>query len=328
MRRRDFIKLLSGAAAAWPLAARAQQAALPVIGYLRAVRASTNPSLVAFLQGLEESGFVERRNVNIEYRWADGRYDRLPALAADLVSRNVTVIFAGGGLFVAAAAKAATSTIPIVFQGGGEDPVKTGLVASLRRPGGNVTGVLNLSGETLGPKQIEFLRELLPTASSVGLLVNRNSPIGETSLISPREAARALGWEYHVEYASGEADLETAFANLAQRRIGALVVIADSAFTDHRAQIVALAARYAIPASYYFREFVVEGGLMSYGTDLRETNRIAGTYVGRILKGEKPSGLPVQQATKVELTINRKTAKVLGLAIPPSILLRADEVIE
>jgi putative ABC transport system substrate-binding protein len=228
---------------------------------------------------------------------------------------------------VTAAAKEATSTIPIVFQGGGLDPVKTGLVASLNRPGGNVTGVMNLSGPALGPKQIEFLRELLPTASSVGLLVNR-STFGEANSISTREAARALHWEFHVEYASIGADLEAAFANLAQQWIGALVVIGDPLFSSHRAQIVALAARYAIPASYYFREFVVEGGLMSYGPDLRETNRIGGTYVGRILKGEKPADLPVQQATRVEFAINMKTAKSLGLTFPLSLLGRADEVIE
>jgi putative ABC transport system substrate-binding protein len=329
MRRREFITLLGGAVAGWPLAARAQQVTMPVIGLLNAGSASTNASFAPFLQGLKESGFVEGQSVNIEYRWADGRYDRLPALATDLVNRKVAVIHAGGGFFVAEAAKAATSTIPIVFQGGGVDPVKTGLVASFQRPGGNVTGVMNLSGLILGPKQIEILRELLPTSSLVGLLVNQSAPsLGEANSVLLREAARALRWEAHVEYASTEADLETAFANLAQQRIGALVVVADSFFSSRRAQIVALAARYAIPASYYFREFVVEGGLMSYGADLRETNHIAGTYVGRILKGEKPSDLPVQQATKVELTINLKTAKALGIAFPASLLARADEVIE
>jgi putative ABC transport system substrate-binding protein len=216
VRRREFIAAL-GSAAMGSLAARAQQAAMPVIGYLAAASASTSMSLVPFLQGLKESGFVEGQNINIGYRWADGQYDRLPALAADLVNRKVAVILASGSSFVTAAAKAATSTIPIVFQGGGEDPVKTGLVASLPRPGGNVTGIMNLSGLALGPKQIEFLRELLPTASSVGLLVNRNTPIGEANSISTREAARALRWEIHVEYASTRADLETAFANLAKR---------------------------------------------------------------------------------------------------------------
>jgi len=325
--RRKCLAVLGGAIV-WPLAAHGQQAGLPVIGFLQASSASASMSLVPFLQGLKEGGFVEGQNVSIEYRWADGQYDRLPALAADLVNRKVALIHAGGGLFVAALAKAATSTIPIVFQGGGEDPVKTGLVASLRRPGGNVTGVVNFSGEALAPKQVEILRELLPASSSVGLLGNRSSPIGEASSISTREAARALRWEFHVEYASTEADLETAFANLAQRRIGALVVIADSFFSSRRAKIVALAARYAIPASYYFRQFVDEGGLMSYGADLRETNRIAGTYVGRILKGEKPADLPVQQATKVELAINLKTAKALGLTVPLSLRGRADEVVE
>jgi putative ABC transport system substrate-binding protein len=327
MRRRQFIALLGGAAA-WPLVAQAQQPGLPVIGFLNAGSASTTGSLVPFLQGLKDRGFVEGQNVNIEYRWADGRYDRLPALAADLVDRKVAVIYATGGALVTAAAKAATSTIPIVFQGGGLDPVTTGLVASLQRPGGNVTGVMNLGGQALGPKQIEFLRELLPTSSSVGLLVNRSGPFGEANSISTMEAARALRWEFHVEYASTEGDLETAFANLAQRRIGALVVTADVFFSNHRTQIVGLAARYAIPASYYFREFVVEGGLMSYGADLRETNRIGGTYVGRILKGEKPADLPVQQATKVQLTVNLKTAMALGITVPITLLGRADEVIE
>jgi putative ABC transport system substrate-binding protein len=254
-------------------------------------------------------------------------YGRLPALAADLVNRKVAVIYASGGSFVTTAAKAATSTIPIVFQGGGLDPVKTGLVASLARPGGNVTGVMNLGGLALGPKQIEFLRELLPTASSVGLLVNR-SAFGEANSMSTREAAQAQRWEFHVEYASTEADLETAFANLARRQIGGLVVIGDPFFSNHRTQIVALAAHHAIPASYSFRAFVVEGGLMSYGTDLRETNRIAGTYVGRILKGEKPADLPVQQATRIELILNMSTAKAIGVAFPLTLLGRADEVIE
>jgi putative ABC transport system substrate-binding protein len=328
MRRRDFITLAGGAAAAWPLTAWAQQPKLPVIGYLNAGSANTTGSLAPFLQGLKDSGFVEGQNVSIEYRWADGRYDRLPALAADLVNRKVTVIYATGGSFVTAAAKAATSTIPIVFQGGGRDPVQIGLVASLQHPGGNVTGVMNLGGLALGPKQIEFLRELLPTSSSVGLLVNGSTPIGDANSISTREAARALRWESHVEYASTEADLETAFANLAQQRTGALVVIGDPFFSNHRTQIVKLAARYAIPASYYFREFVLDGGLMSYGADVRETNRIGGTYVGRILKGEKPADLPVQQATKIELTINLKTANALGLMVPITLLGRADEVIE
>ena len=328
MRRRQFITLLGGAVAAWPLAARAQQQAMPVIGYLSASLATTTNSLKPFLQGLRESGFVEGQNVEIEYRWADGRYDLLPALAADLVSRKVAVIYATGGAIVAVPAKAATSTIPIVFQGGGQDPVKTGLVTSLDRPGGNVTGVMSLAGLVLAPKQIEFLRELLPTTSVVGLLVNRSSPIIEANAIGAREGARALRWESHVEYASTEAELEVAFANLAQRRIGALVVLGDPFFSGRRAQIVALAARYAIPTSYYFREFVVEGGLMSYGPDLRETNHIGGSYVGRILKGEKPADLPVQQATRVGLAINMNTAKTLGLTVPLSLRGRADEVIE
>src|SRR5215467_976686 len=227
--RRQFVAALGGAAAMWPLVARAQQAAMPVIGYMNGGSASMTTSHAPFLQGLKESGFVEGQNVKIEYRWADGRYDHLPALAADLVNRKVDVIYASGGSFVTAAAKAATSTIPIVFQGGGVDPVKTGLVASLHRPGGNVTGVMNLGGLALGPKQIEFLRELVPSASSVGLLVNGRQTFDNS--ISIREAAQGLHWEFQVEYASTEADLETAFANLAQRRMGALVVIGDPFFS-------------------------------------------------------------------------------------------------
>jgi putative ABC transport system substrate-binding protein len=266
--------------------------------------------------------------VSIEYRWAEGRYDRLPALAADLAGRGVAVIHPTGGLFVAAAAKAATSAIPIVFQGGGEDPVKTGLVASLRRPGGNVTEIMNLTGLTLAPKQIEFLRKLLPNVSSVGLLVNRANPSAEAFITEIEKAARALHLETLVVHASTEPELVAGFATMARQRIGALVVIADVFFTNRRMLIALLAARHGIPASYPFRDFVIAGGLISYGTDLRETNRLAGQYVGRILKGEKPADLPVQQATKIEIAINLNTAKALGLTIPETLLATADEVIQ
>jgi putative tryptophan/tyrosine transport system substrate-binding protein len=325
MRRRDFIAGLG--AGAWPLVAQAQQRALPVIGYLAANSRETSVTLAPFLEGLKEAGFIEGQSVHIEYRWAEGRYDRLPALAADLVDRRVAVLFAVGGPFVTQPAKAATSTIPIVFQGGGPDPVKKGQVASLARPGGNVTGVINLAGPTLSAKQVEFLRALLPTAPSVGLLVNDTGP-GIDNAAGVEEALRAIQWEFHAEYAHEEHGLERAFARLAERGVGGLVVVGDPFFTGRRVRIVALAARYAIPASYGFRDFVLEGGLMSYGPDLRETSRIAGMYVGRILKGEKPADLPVQQATKIQLAINMKTAKALGLTFPLSLLGRADEVIE
>jgi len=298
---------------------------MPVIGLLSAGSANTSPSLEAFLQGLKESGFVEGQNVNIEYRWGDGRYDRLPAMAADLVNRRVAVIVARGGVLPAIAAKAATATIPIVFQGGG-DPIRLGLVTSLNRPGGNVTGAMNLSGGTIDAKALQYLRELVPAAASLALLVNPTNP--GSFLSEAPAAARELGWKSQVFEASTDDDLKTAFETMAKRKVGAVNVVPDVFFTIHRAQIVALAAQYAIPASYYFREFVIAGGLMSYGADLRESNRVAGNYVGRILKGEKPADLPVQQSVKIELVINLKTAKALSLTFPLSLLGRADEVIE
>jgi putative ABC transport system substrate-binding protein len=320
MRRPDFIAGL-GSAAAWPVVARGQQ---PVIGFLGATRPDGSTILAPFLQGLKEAGFVDGQNVTIEYRWANGQNDRLPALAADLVNRRVAVICAIGGYAPAIAAKAATATIPIVFQGGG-DPVVLGLVASLGRPGGNVTGSTNLTAGPTETKAVEMLRELIPAATSLGILRN---PINKASGFPAQQAARALRWESRVFEASTDDELKTAFENMAKSKVSALSVDADPFFTNRRAQIIALAAQYSIPASYPFRDFVVAGGLISYGADLRETSRVAGIYAGRILKGEKPADLPVQQAVKVELVINLKTAKALGLTFPLTLLGRADEVIE
>jgi putative tryptophan/tyrosine transport system substrate-binding protein len=323
MKRREFIAGL-GSAATWPLAVRAQQSAVPVIGYLSATSRDSSVTLEPFLEGLKESGFVEGQNVKIEYRWADGQYERLPTMAADLVNRRVAVIAAISGLFPAIAAKAATATIPIVFQGGG-DPIRLGLVASLNRPGGNITGALNLTGGTTDTKAVQFLREVVPAAASLGVLVNRSSYPSST----PAEAAaRELQWESRVFEASTDDDLKTAFEAMAKRKIGAMTVVPDVFFTSRRAQIVALAAQYAIPASYYFRDFVIAGGLMSYGADLREPSRVAGNYVGRILKGERLSDLPVQQPVTIELVVNLKTAEALGLTFPTALLVRVDEVIE
>jgi putative tryptophan/tyrosine transport system substrate-binding protein len=323
MRRREFIAGLAGATA-WPLAARAQ-AQMPVIGNLSPTSPGNSVTLPAFLQGLKETSFVEGQNVTIEYRWAEGRNDRLPAMAADLVNRRVAVICAIGGILPALAAKAATSTIPIVFVFGG-DPVRQGLVASLSRPGGNATGSTNLTGSATDAKAVQFLRELVPAAASHALLVNRTNV--NPSFIEVQAAARGLGWESQIFEASTEDDLKTAFETMARRKVGAVNVFPDTFFTSRRAQIVALAAQFAIPASYYFRDFVTAGGLMSYGADFREPSRVAGSYVGRIIKGEKPADLPVQQAVKVELVINLKTAKALSLTFPLTLLGRADEVIE
>jgi putative ABC transport system substrate-binding protein len=323
MRRREFITLLGGAAA-WPVTARAQQPAIPVVGYLSATSADISRAFPAFLQGLKEAGFVEGQNVKIEYRWADGHNDRLPAMAADLVNRQVSVICASGGLLPTLAAKAATATIPIVFQIAG-DPVRQGLVASLNHPGGNVTGSMNLTGGSMDAKAVEFLRELVPAAESLGLLVNPTNVRPDSGAPA---AARQLRWEFKMFEASTDDDLKAAFATMAKQRVGALDVIPDTFFSSRRTEIAALAAQYAIPASYYFKDFVIAGGLMSYGADIREPGRVAGLYVGRILKGEKPADLPVQQATKVELVINLKTAKALGLTVPITLLGRAEEVIE
>jgi len=329
MRRRQFITMLGGAAASslsWPLAARAQQPAMPVIGFLSSRSPADEQFVAAFGQGLNEAGFVERRNVTIEYRWAENQLDRLPALAAELARRQVAVILAVGGSAPALAAKAATSTIPVVFIIGG-DPVKLGLVASLNRPGGNVTGVTILSG-ALTAKRLELLRELVPGSGVVACLVNPSSPEIETQLTDIRAASRTFGQEIPVLNASNERDIDAAFATLVRQQIGGLLVANDGFFVGRREQLVALAARHAIPAMYFLREFASAGGLMSYGNSLADAYRQVGTYAGRILKGAKPADLPVEQAVKIELVINLKTAKALGLDVPTTLLLRANEVIE
>src|SRR6516164_4244603 len=328
LRRRQFITLLGGGAVAWPLAARAQQSTTPVIGILSSESPEAAAILVrAFHQGLSEVGFIEGRNVVVEYRWAEGHNDRLPALAADLVRRQVVAIACLGGPPAAFAAKAATTTIPIVFQVG-FDPVELGLVTSLNRPGANITGIASVNTEQ-GPKRLEVLHQLTSTAKILGLLVNpTNRNVAEVSVKVAQAAAESLGLQLHIFYASNEHEFDAAFATLPARQVGGLAIGPDPFFLGHSQQLAALAMRHAAPALSPYREFPLAGGLVSYGSDIKDHIRLVGVYIGRILKGEKPADLPVQQATKVELIINLKTAKVLGLTVPTALLVRADEVIE
>jgi putative tryptophan/tyrosine transport system substrate-binding protein len=328
MRRREFISLVGGTTLTWPLAARAQQPAMPVIGYLDLGSPITSaPFLEAFRRGLSETGYVEGNNVTIEYRWADGQNDRLPDLAADLARRQVAVIAAPSSTLAALAAKGATTTIPIVFAIGA-DPVAAGVVASLNRPGGNATGVTTLNVE-VGPKRLELLHQVVPTASSIALLVNPTNPaLAEPLSRDALAAARALRLQLHLLHASTDGEIEAAFAALPQLYAGGLAIGADAFFNSRSEQLAALALQHSVPAIYQYREFTTAGGLMSYGGSLTDAYGLAGVYAGRVLKGEKPGDLPVQQATKVELFINLKTAKALGLTIPPTLLATADEVIE
>jgi putative ABC transport system substrate-binding protein len=327
MRRREFIRLLGGAAAVWPLTALAQQPAVPVIGFLSSRSSGDSTGvLAAFYQGLREAGFVEGQNVQIAFRWAEGNYDRLPALAADLVGLPVAAIFAAGGQPSTFAAKAKTSTIPIVFSAV-SDPVQLGLVASLNKPGGNITG-MSMFAEDLWAKSAELLKQLVPKASVVAYLINPSSPSTAMYAKAAATAASSLGVGVTMLHAGTEQALNEAFANFVKSGAGGLVVPNEPFFDTQRDRMVALATRYAVPVIYPFREYVMAGGLMSYGPSLADLYRQAGIYLGRVLKGEKPGELPVQQPTKFELFINLKTARTLGLIIPPSLLATADEVIE
>jgi putative ABC transport system substrate-binding protein len=327
MRRREFMTFLGGVAAAWPLTARAQQSSLPVIGYLEsASQGQFFADLIsAFRKGLSETGYIDGQNVRIEYRWAEGQYDRLPTLTAELVRDGATLIFTTA-LISAQAAKAVTTTVPIVFVSG-PDPVQLGLVASLNRPSGNLTGV-TLFTSTVGAKRLQLLRELLPAATTFAFIVNPSNTRADSDIQEMETAAHALGQQIIVAKASTDRDFETAFATLAQRSIQALVIGGDPFFNSQAQQLVALASHYAIPTIYPLREFAAVGGLMSYGSSISDAYRQAGIYAGRILKGAKPADLPVMQPTKFELVIDLKTAKALGLTVPPTLLARADEVIE
>jgi putative ABC transport system substrate-binding protein len=327
MRRREFITLLGGAAAAWPLAARAQQPAMPVVGFLSSRSPSESSGVVAaFRQGLRETGFVEGANLAIAFRWAEGRYEQLPALAAELVALRVAVLFAAGGTPSALAAKAATASIPIVFSAVG-DAVGSGLVASLSRPGGNITG-MSIFAATLVAKRFELLKELMPTTTEIVYLANLSNPNTKLEMEQAQAAARALGIQLRVLNASLEQELQAAMETLEKIRARALVVAVDPFFDSRRDNLVALSLRARVAASFAWREYVTAGGLMSYGPSLPDSYRQGGIYVGRVLKGEKPADLPVQQPTKFHLAINLKTAKALNIDVPPMLLARADEVIE
>jgi putative ABC transport system substrate-binding protein len=328
VRRRDLLRFLGGAAAAaLPIAVRAQEPGAPVIGFLSARSPSESTGVVgAFLDGLRETGFVDGRNLRIEYRWAEGRYERLPAMARELVASRVSLLFAAGGPPAVFAAKAATSAIPIVFSGT-SDPVRLGFVSSLSRPGGNVTGMSFFTLTTIG-KSFELLRELVPNATDVAYLLNPSNPGAREQTKEAEAAANALGVRLHVLKASTNEELDTAFAGVARLRVGGIVVPGEAFFDSHRDRIVALSKRHAVTTICPWRDYVVAGGLISYGSSLTDSYRRAGIYAGRILKGERPADLPVQQPTKLELVVNLKTARTLGLTIPQSVLLRADEVIE
>jgi len=327
MRRREFLSLIGGVAVA-PVIARAQQTSVPIVGLLGATTAQGYAQqLAAFRQGLSEVGLVEGRDAVIEYRWANDHFDRLPGLAADLVNRHVAVIATIGGSAASAAAKAATTTIPVVFHGS-LDPVKAGFVASLSRPGGNLTGVVTLN-EEIGRKRLELIHEAVPAATTLGLLLNpTNKVVAEPLYNDVQAGARELGLQLRVLNASTESDFERVFASLKQMQLGALVIISDPFFISKSEQLAALTIRYAVPAIFPYRTFTDAGGLMSYGGSYTDSYRLSGVYTGRILKGEKPANLPVQQATKVELVINQKTAKALGISVPQALISRADEVIE
>jgi putative ABC transport system substrate-binding protein len=326
MRRREFITIIGGAAATWPHAALAQQPAMPVIGFLNGASPDGYaPMVAAFRQGLKEEGYVEGQNVAIESRWAEGHYEQLPDMAADLVRRQVSVI-AATSTPANLVAKTATKTIPIVFTTG-SDPVELGLVASLNHPGGNVTGVTQLTGEVL-PKRLELARELIPTATVIALLINPGNRVSGAQTSVSQAAAATPGVQLEVLHASTKEEVDSAFANVLQKRAGALVIGADAFFNSQPELLAALAIRHRVPAIYEFRQFATAGGLVSYGGSILESYRLAGVYTGKILKGDKPGDLPVQQSTKVELIINLKTAKALGITVPLSLLGRADEVIE